>query len=287
MTQQQRRSLATALIAVAGAVVTGCGSADNGTSPITLKSPTTSYLVGAIVTATPNPEPTKIKLCKIGNVDGTFTITATGGSPSVIVSPVTVAAGTCVEVVDNLGADPANVTINETSAGLVSDTARLNAVPGSVGTVVDPYTNGVTQLNVNQFHGWTVVYVDFVAPPASSQGCSPGYWKNHAGAGKWPSPYTPGTSFSSVFGTSHNPFGTKTLLQVLQTGGGGITALGRQTVSALLNAQALGAANFGIDAATVISDFDAVYPGTSSAQQTLQTYFESLTDVNGRVCPLN
>lgn len=286
MTQQQRRSLATALIAVVGAVVTGCGSADNGTSPITLKSPTTSYLVGTIVTATPNPEPTKIKLCKIGNVDGTFTITATGGSPSVIVSPVTVAAGTCVEVVDNAVDAQANVTITETSAGLVSDTARLNAVPGSVGTV-QTYTDGVTPLNVNTFHGWTVVYVNFVAPPASTQGCSPGYWKNHTAAGKWPSPYTPGTTFSSVFGATNNPFGTKTLLQVLQTGGGGITALGRQTVSALLNAQALGAANFGIDAATVISDFDAVYPGTSAAQQTLQTYFESLTDVNGRVCPLN
>ena len=80
-------------------------------------------------------------------------------------------------------------------------------------------------------------------------------------------------------------FPGKTLLQVLQTGGGGLTALGRQTVGALLNAARL--APWDLTAAGVKSQFNAAYPGTNGAYSTLQTTFENLTDVNGRTCPLN
>ena len=58
-------------------------------------------------------------------------------------------------------------------------------------------------------------------------------------------------------------------------------------MGALLNAQSLGAANFGMSATEVIDMFNAAYPGSKSDYTTLQNTFESLTDVNGRVCPLN
>ena len=120
----------------------------------------------------------------------------------------------------------------------------------------------------------------FVVAPAGGQGCTPGYWKNHK---VWPSPYTKTTLFSAVF---DNAFPGKNLQQVLSLGGGGLNALGRHTVSALLNAQRLGASNFGMTAAGVISAFNAVYPG--SDYTTLKDTFESMSDSNPAVvCPLN
>ncbi len=64
------------------------------------------------------------------------------------------------------------------------------------------------------------------------QGRTPGYWKNHDG---WPSPYNKNTKFKDVFDPS-SPFENKTLLEVLETGGGGDYELGRHIVAALLNA---------------------------------------------------
>ena len=112
----------------------------------------------------------------------------------------------------------------------------------------------------------------------AGQGCSPGYWKNHSA---WPAPYTPNTLFSAVF---ENAFPGKTLQQVLSTGGGGLNALGRQTVSALLNAKALGG-RYELSPQSVINQFNAVFPG--SDYTTLKNAFEALTDINGRICPLN
>jgi hypothetical protein len=87
------------------------------------------------------------------------------------------------------------------------------------------------------------------------EGCSPGYWKQSQHFGNYPAPYTPGTLFSSVF---ENAFPGKTLLQVVSQGGGGLNALGRQTVAALLNASSTG---YAYSAAQVIAQFNAVYPG--------------------------
>ena len=135
---------------------------------------------------------------------------------------------------------------------------------------------------------YTVSYTPFV-PPSGGQGCTLGYWKNHTS--KWTT-YSPSQSFASVFGATHNPYGTKSLLAVLQTGGGGIINLGRQTVAALLNASS--GISFGETTAQVIADFQAVYPGTGTAKQiaaaqdALATKFENMTDaVATNVCPLN
>ncbi|MFZ2523648.1 MAG: SipW-dependent-type signal peptide-containing protein, partial [Minisyncoccia bacterium] len=62
--------------------------------------------------------------------------------------------------------------------------------------------------------------------------CSHGYWKQSQHFDNW-SGYLPTQQFSSVF---ENAFPGKTLLQVLQLGGGGLNRLGRETVGALLNA---------------------------------------------------
>lgn len=84
-------------------------------------------------------------------------------------------------------------------------------------------------------------------------GLSPGYWKNHTS--NWPAPFTPSQLFKDAGGVSNallNVSSTtdKTMLQVLNLGGGGTTALARHVVGALLNAQQV-APNFPLSVAQV------------------------------------
>lgn len=71
--------------------------------------------------------------------------------------------------------------------------------------------------------------------PTACNGWSPGYWKAKPGT-QWPSPYSPGQKFHSVFAGSY--FGTKTMKEVLGMGGGGLVMLGRHCVAGVLNATA-------------------------------------------------
>lgn len=109
------------------------------------------------------------------------------------------------------------------------------------------------------------------------EGCSPGYWKQSQHFGSWSAPYTPGTLFGSVF---ENSFPGKTLLQVLSQGGGGLNALGRQTVAALLNSENPNI-SFAYTRAQVISMFNAVYPGGN--YDTLKNTLETQNTIS---CPL-
>lgn len=75
--------------------------------------------------------------------------------------------------------------------------------------------------------------------PTLCNGRSPGYWKNWPKK-SWPAPYHPNVKFKSVFTTLGigQAFKTMTLMQVLETGGGGgVADMGRYIVAALLNAQ--------------------------------------------------
>jgi len=113
-------------------------------------------------------------------------------------------------------------------------------------------------------------------PPKHSQYCSHGYWKQSHHFDNWVG-YSPNQQFSSVF---DNAFPGETLFEVLQNGGGGLNRLGRETVGALLNAGKL--SNFPYTQSQVKSMFNAAYPGSNSAYNTLADKFE--LDEN---CPLN
>jgi len=68
--------------------------------------------------------------------------------------------------------------------------------------------------------------------PTCYEGLTPGYWKNHVDA--W-NGYSPTDDFDFVFGT--NAFTPDvTLLEALKLKGGGLNALARHAVAALLNA---------------------------------------------------
>ena len=110
------------------------------------------------------------------------------------------------------------------------------------------------------------------------EGCTPGYWKQEQHFGAWEG-YTPGTAFSDVF---DDAFPGMTLLEVLEQGGGGIKALGRHTVAALLNANSPNT-NYDLTAAEVISSFNEVYPGPKKDYNQKKNIFEAF---NEQGCPL-
>jgi uncharacterized repeat protein (TIGR01451 family) len=119
-------------------------------------------------------------------------------------------------------------------------------------------------------------------PPAGGEGCTPGFWKQSQHFPAWLNPpYAPSTQFSAVF---DNAFPGMTLLQVLRKGGGGLRALGRHTVAALLNAAT---ADVSYDIGTpqdVIDAFNEVYPGSRRDYNGLKNEFERL---NEQGCPIN
>jgi hypothetical protein len=147
------------------------------------------------------------------------------------------------------------------------------------------------------------------------QGCTPGYWKQCQHFSDWVCPYCPqapgifcqpgggtahlgcgtcttGTLFCDVFrcpsGGASTAYAGKTLLQVLQQGGGGYNALGRHVVAALLNSAKLGcmfSSQF-CTPADVIAKFNMVVNASPTAQQIeqLKNLFAAL---NEQGCPLN
>lgn len=87
--------------------------------------------------------------------------------------------------------------------------------------------------------------------PPGEEGCTPGFWKNHpeafAGTG-----YSPTTTLGSVFTGLSATYAGLTFAEALALGGGGLDALLRQAVAALLNASSPDV-DYPLSAATVIS----------------------------------
>lgn len=120
-------------------------------------------------------------------------------------------------------------------------------------------------------------------PPGGSQGCTPGYWKQDQHFDSW-QVYLPTDSFNSVFGIS-GPFANSlTLLDALNQGGGGIYALGRHSVAALLDSVHSGVA-YGLTPAEVIAKTQAAYTsGDATLIEATKNVFAAL---NEKGCPLN
>lgn len=111
-----------------------------------------------------------------------------------------------------------------------------------------------------------------------TEGCTPGYWKVPVHQPWTSTAYSPDQQFSSVF---EDAFPGMTLNGVLWQGGGGLYALGRHAVAALLNASSSGV-DFYWDTGEVIGAFNAAYPGGN--YNALKGLFET---ENEKGCPLN
>lgn len=117
------------------------------------------------------------------------------------------------------------------------------------------------------------------ATEGGGEGCTPGYWKQSQHFDSYAAPYAPTTLFVDAFGV--DAFPGKTLVQVLGTGGGGLNALGRHAVAALLNA-ASGGVDYDRTTAEVIASFGAAH--ASGSYEALKNVFSTF---NEQGCPLN
>ena len=114
-----------------------------------------------------------------------------------------------------------------------------------------------------------------------TQGCTPGYWKQTQHFDSWPSAYSPGDDFDTVFGVDlFSP--DRTLLQALKAGGGGADALGRHAVAALLNASPDVPVDYWFGVNGVIATVQAaVSSGDYEGAKDIFAYY------NEKGCPLN
>lgn len=116
-------------------------------------------------------------------------------------------------------------------------------------------------------------------PPTGGEGCTPGYWKQSQHFGSWVG-YAPSQLFSSVFA---NAFPGQTLLQVLSLNGGGLNALGRHAVAALLNASSSNV-NYDLSVEQVVNAFNAAY--ASGNKKTIEQQKDLFDMLNNQGCPL-
>jgi len=126
------------------------------------------------------------------------------------------------------------------------------------------------------------------------EGCTPGYWKNNAK--NWDNSawvgYLPGDSFETVFGVDVTlnangkaTYPTPTLLEALDANGGGINALARHAVAALLNISNPDIGyGIGSTAALITMVHDAIVSGDEAQIEALHVL---LADYNEAGCPLN
>lgn len=115
--------------------------------------------------------------------------------------------------------------------------------------------------------------------PQTGEGCTPGYWKQSQHFDSYPAGYTSDMLFFDAFGV--DAFPGLTLSQVAALGGGGLNALGRHAVAALLNSASDGV-DYDLSEADVISAFAAAY--ASGDYETQKNIFAGLNELG---CPLN
>ncbi|MGQ0714522.1 MAG: hypothetical protein ACT4PJ_12445 [Gemmatimonadaceae bacterium] len=259
-----------AAIAAVGLVISGC--ADSAPVPT---DPATAVTDVLTLNEQSGETGDRVIACKLSGPNGTynFTVSHTGGpgiypsgqSFSLTVFNQDFSAPSCATVFVPLK-DPTNlaatytVTVTEVdlSPGLQVDSVRIVAVDGSrLGVQPGPSGTITTTFHVGgalKFFNGEIP----PPPPPAGEGCTPGFWKNSVGS--WPpTGFSPNQNFDVVFGVSaFNP--DITLLQALNLGGGGLNALARHAVAALLNSSHP-EINYGMSAAGVISSVQAALNG--------------------------
>jgi hypothetical protein len=184
-------------------------------------------------------------------------------------------------VTDSLG--QVIITVNSAVAGTA--TVHASATVSVGGLDIDVATDGYGAYYVSNVKEWT---------GGGGEGCTPGYWKNNAKNWEhsaWVG-YLPGDSFETVFSVNVTlnangkaTYPTPTLLEALDANGGGINALARHAVAALLNiANPSISYGIGSTAALITMVHDAIVSGDKAQIDALHVL---LAGYNEAGCPLN
>jgi hypothetical protein len=231
----------------------------------------------------------QFELCKYGS-SGSFdyTVTNYGGAsktnPTVNSSSITLAAGEC-QLIASFGGFGADVTVTETGAatGFHLDHVEVTTIAGATTTgpvsSAGPSASGFISGTLGGgLRGVLAAFFNVADPPSGGEGCTPGYWKQSQHFDSWPAGYLPTDLFDTYF---DDAFPGQNLLFVLSQGGGGLAALGRHTVSALLNAASSGV-DYDLSVSDVVNAFNAAFgSGNYEAQKNIFAGF------NEQTCPLN
>lgn len=242
-----------------------------------------SSVINADGTATVTDE--EVDLCKVGPA-GVFDFTVEGPAHPFLVTNPSLASGSCVRVAFRGGAQYTVTLAEMAHDGFVLDSIVVDQLENGVVTRMPAITTGnsaTARAGGIPMSGAVVTFFNSAEPPpppppAGGEGCTPGYWKQKHHFDSWPAPYTPSTLFDDVF---DDAFPGMTLLDVVGQGGGGIKALGRHTVAALLNSGTTDV-EYDMTSAGVIDAFNAAYAGGDYEAQ--KNLFEGF---NEQGCPLN
>jgi len=132
---------------------------------------------------------------------------------------------------------------------VVAAFAGTGVAADTIATSTDTSTSTSTETSTSS--STTTPPTTTTTPPPGGEGCTPGFWKNHpeafAGTG-----YTPSTTLGSVFAGLSPSYANLTFAAALNLGGGGLNALLRHAVAALLNASSPDV-DYPLSAADVIS----------------------------------
>jgi hypothetical protein len=112
-------------------------------------------------------------------------------------------------------------------------------------------------------------------PPGGGEGCTPGYWRQPHHFAQWVG-YAPGDSYAAVFGVARSG----SLLQNVTARGGGVNALARHSVAALLNA-----ASPDVDYDLTVAEVIAAVQG-AFATGNFEAVKDRLEGFNEQGCPL-
>jgi hypothetical protein len=262
-------------------VFVGCSDTPTSSLDVAERAPLEAESAGTI-----NPTRGFVRVCKIGpeGTVGHFSITATAGQ---ILVP-----------------DPADFTVASGSVDPRSPICRMvwqpteDMLPSltAVVKVIELPTPGlfledflvISEAPVTFFSDGAEVILDYTQTavfgfknaeaPGGGEGCTPGFWKQRQHFDSWTG-YSPDDMFFDVFGV--DAFPGMSLLDVLRQGGGGLKALGRHTVAALLDAANPDVA-YGMSEAEIIAAFADAFDSRD---------FEDLKDLleerNESGCPLS
>ncbi len=226
----------------------------------------------------------EFEVCKVGSA-ANFNFSVTDRSNQQVTNgSISLTDGEC-RVIASFGGMGADVSVTEvvptgfalnrvdidvlTTSGTASRTEAGPTVADFIAGTTGGGLRGVLATFVNE---------PLPPPPGGGQGCTPGYWKQSQHFDSWPAGILPGDLFSAHF---EDAFPGKTLLTVVGQGGGGLNALGRHAVAALLNAASSGV-DYDMTAQEVIDAFNAVFPGGDYEGQK-----DVFANLNEQGCPLN
>ncbi len=249
----------------------GAGTAFFGSAPVdTQFVEGDTWQGGTFTNIESDPDVMNVRLVATGDVVGRFPSVSGGATATIVFSEPIMVTGILW-----YGNHPPGMSLN----GIVGpDTDADDEAKCTVASfVTDTITIDISESGGIDF--W------FQPVPGGGEGCTPGYWKNHLDS--WVT-YSPSQTVASVF--SSTPFfGSNTLLEALQGGGGsgveGATKiLLRAAVASLLNA-ASPDVDFDLTTAQVISSVNAAL--ASNDRATMLALAADLDASNNEGCPLN